>query len=84
METVSVNANEYHESFKCKNVNKKHKGLRMGASGMDFEDYSKMINSIIEIETFGSLLTEKQKAGTFTIKNNDMILREIENPTLHR
>lgn len=76
MVTVVVNPKEYYESFKCKNVNKKHKGLRKGAPGMDFESYSKRINSIKETETFGSQTAEKQKACRFTIKNNDMILQD--------
>ena len=76
--TVAVNPKEYHESFKGQNVNKKHKGLRKSAPGMDFKNYSKRINSIKQIETFGILPAEKQKACRFTIKNNDMFLQEIE------
>lgn len=76
MVTVAVNPKEYYESFKCKNVNKKHKGLRKGAPGMDFQGYSKRINSIKENETFGSQPAEKQKACRFTIKSNDMILQD--------
>ena len=45
---------------------------------MEFEDYAKRINSIKEIETFGQLPKEKQKQNRFTIKNNQMILEEIE------
>ena len=59
--TVSVNPEDYFEDFKSQSVNKKHKGLRQGASGMEFEDYTKEINSIKEIETFGQVPKEKQK-----------------------
>ena len=52
--------------------------LREGASGMKFEDYAERINSIREIETFAQLPKEKQKQNRFTIKNNQMILEEIE------
>ena len=40
-------------------MNKKHKGLRKGAAGMEFQDYVKRINSIKEIETLGHSPNEK-------------------------
>ena len=76
--TVAVNPKEYFEDFESQSVNKKLKGLRKGTSRMEFEDYAKRINSIKEIETFGQLPKEKQKQNRFTIKNNQMILEEIE------
>ena len=75
--TVAVNPKEYFEEFESQAVNKKHKGLRKDAAGMEFEDYAKRINSIIEIETFGHLLNEKQKQNRFAIKNNKIVLEEI-------
>ena len=75
--TVAVNPKEYFETFKSENVNKKHKGLRKGAVGMEFEKYSKQMNSIKEKETFGQLPKEKQKQDRFTNKNNEMILEGI-------
>ena len=59
-------------------MNKKRKGLRKGASGMEFEDYVRKTNSIKEIETFGQLPKEKQKQGRFLVKNNEIVLKEIE------
>ena len=44
---------------------------------MEFEKYSKRMNSITEIETFGQLPKEKQKQNRFTNKDNEMILEEI-------
>ena len=78
MTIIAVNLKEYIETFKYEYVNKKHKGLRKGALEMEFENYSRRINSIAEIETFGQLSAEKQKQNRFTIKNNEMILQEIE------
>ena len=61
MKTVAVNPKEYIETFKSEYVNKKYKGLRKGAPGMEFENYSRIINSIADTETFGQLSVEKQK-----------------------
>ena len=45
---------------------------------MEFENYSKRINSIKEIQTFGRFPVKKQKQSRFAIKNNEMVLEEIE------
>ena len=58
--TVAFNPKEYIETFESENISKKHKSLRKGARGMEFENYSKRINSVQEIETFGQLTQEKQ------------------------
>ena len=76
--TVAVNPKEYFEEFESQSVNKKCKGLRKGVSGMELEYYAKRINSIWEIETFGQLPKGKHKQNRFTIRNNSMVLDEIE------
>ena len=53
--TIAVNPKKYSEKFESENINKKHKGLRKGAKRMEFENYSKRIHSIKDIETFGQL-----------------------------
>ena len=73
-----IYSKEYIETFKSEYVNKKQKGLRKGALEMEFENYSRRINSIADIETFGQLSAEKQKQNRSTIKNDEMILQEIE------
>ena len=37
--TVAINPKEYFEQFESDNANKKHKGLRKGAPGIEFKDY---------------------------------------------
>ena len=77
--TVAVNPKACFEEFKSQAVNKKQAEKR--AAGMEFEDYVKRINLIKEIETFAHLLNEKQnKKKMFAIKNNEMVLEEVEKP----
>ena len=45
---------------------------------MKFEINSRRINSIAEIEAFGLVSTKKQKQKRLTIKNNEMVLQEME------
>ena len=57
--TVVINPKEYFEQFESDNVNEKYKGLRKGAAGMEFENYSRRINSVIEIQSSGQIINEK-------------------------
>ena len=45
---------------------------------MEFKNYAKMINSVKDIETFGQNLPKRQKQNRFAIKQNEMVLEEIE------
>ena len=47
---IAVNPKEYIEKFSSDEINKKHKGLRKGTSGMDITNYGCRINSVKEIE----------------------------------
>ena len=38
--TVAINPTEYFEKFKNRKINKKHKGVRRGTLGMNFESYA--------------------------------------------
>ena len=55
--TLAVNPKEYFEYFESENCNKKHKGYKKGAKGMDYENYAERIKPIIDLKT-----CEKPKA----------------------
>ena len=71
---IARNSKEYLEKFKSENVNEKHKGLKKGSNGIEFENYAKRINSVRDIKTFGQLSQEKQGQSRFSVKNNKMVL----------
>ena len=48
--TMAVNPKEYLEKFESEKTNKKHKGHRNGALGMEFENYAKRINVVKELK----------------------------------
>lgn len=76
--TLVVNPKEYIEKFENVNVNKKHKRLRNSVKGMDFENYSKRINLVRDIENFGQLLPDKQIQNRFTVtKKTVYILKRL-------
>ena len=45
---------------------------------MEFENYARRINVVKDIETFGQNLPEKPKLNRFAIKQNEIVLEEIE------
>ena len=57
--TIAVNPKKYFGQFESDSVNKNHKGLRKSALGMEFENYSRRINFVKEIEIFGQVVNEK-------------------------
>ena len=46
--TIAVNPKQYFEKYRDKTINKKHKGLKRDAPGMNFEAYSQCICSLHE------------------------------------
>ena len=47
--TLAVNPKEYFEYFKSTNVNKKHKGIKKGSLGMDYENHAERIKPLCMI-----------------------------------
>ena len=41
--TIACNPKEYFELFENSQINKKHKGIKKGSSGMNFENYADRI-----------------------------------------
>ena len=49
---ISVNPKEYLELLKDIYVNKKHKGIKKGWSGLGFENFAERIKSLVDFDTF--------------------------------
>ena len=45
--TLAVNPKEYLEFFHDYSVNKKHKGIKKGSRGMEYQNYANRIKSLI-------------------------------------
>ena len=50
--TLAVNPKEYYEYFKTVNSNKKHKGIKKGSPGMEYENYAERIKPLIDFKTY--------------------------------
>ena len=58
--TIALNPKEYYEQFKDKGINKKHKGIRKNALGMEFINYANRILSLNDHEELHGSPSEKQ------------------------
>ena len=45
---------------------------------MEFENYAKRINSLKDIESFGQFYKEKQTQFRLSVKNNSVVLEEVQ------
>ena len=77
--TIAINPKEYREEFEDRSNNKKHKGIKKGTSGMDFNSYcSKLCDIIDYFETFHKKNTKKIKQKRFQVVNDTMRMKTVE------
>ena len=73
--TIAVNPKEYFETFKNRNINKKHKGVRRGTRGMDFERYAARIGNLrYDLDSNQNEQQEKVIQKRLQVKNTNMIM----------
>ena len=76
--TLAVNLKEYFEYFQSQRTNKKHKGIKKGALGMNYENYAERIKPLYDFKSFEKPKTEKKKVVRFTVKKGDMTTTQVE------
>ena len=76
--TLAVNLKEYFEYFQSQRTNKKHKGIKKGVPGMNYENYAERIKLLYDFERFEKPKTEKKKVVRFTVKKGDMTTTQVE------
>lgn len=58
--TDAVNSKEYLEKYKDTDVNKKHKDMQKGTTGMDFDAYTRRILLLHDHKTINKKIPEKK------------------------
>ena len=56
--TIACNPKEYFELFENSKINKKHKGIKKGSTGINFENYVSGIVSLTNFDFFKKPLAE--------------------------
>ena len=76
---ICVNLKEYLEVYSILfDINKKHKGVKRGTKGMNFEKYAGRILTIDEAREGTNRFLKKQKQTRFENKKGNMIMVTVE------
>ena len=70
--TIASNPKEYFEMFEDRGTNKKHKGIKEGSSGMDFENFASRIVSITNLEHFKKPKVEYKEVARLTVDQGEV------------
>ena len=54
-------------------LNKKHKGIKKGSTGLGFENFSNRITSLVNFDTFKKPPLDTKKVSRLTVVNGEMI-----------
>ena len=74
---MAVNPKEYLELFKYKNLNKKHKGIKKGSSQLGFENFSQIIKSLVNVDTFEKPPCDTKKVSKLTVLADEMVKTSV-------
>ena len=75
--TLAVNPKEYLKYFKSENVSKKHKGIKKGSVGMDFENFAEMIKPLYDFDTFVKPKKDTKPVVKISVKKGEMTTHKI-------
>ena len=75
---LAVNPKEYFEIFKNYNSNKKHKGIKKGSHGMEFENYTNRIKSLVNFDAFEKSPTEFKEVSHFTVRQGEIVKTTVQ------
>ena len=75
--TIATNPKEYFEMFEDKGINKKHKGIKKGSTGLCFENFSQRIKSLDNFDTFENPPADFKEVSKFTVKAGEMRLKTV-------
>ena len=75
--TLPVNPKEYLKYFRSENVNKKHKGIKKGSVGMNFENFAERIKQLYDFDTFFKPKNDTKPVVRISLKKGEMTTHKI-------
>ena len=70
--TNTCNPKEYYELLENTHVNKKHKGIKKGSPGMNFENYASRITSLTNFDTFEKPPADYKEVSRLTVLEGEI------------
>ena len=75
--TLAVNPKEYFEYFKSDTSNKKHKGIKEGSPGTDYENYTERIKPLVDFKTYKKPKADIKDVVRISVKKGEMTTHKI-------
>ena len=75
--TLATNPKEYLEYFRSESINKKHKAIKKGAVGMDYENFAERIKPLFHFDTYVKPKADKTSVGRISVKKGVMTTYRI-------
>ena len=75
--TLAVNPKKYFEYFKSTNVNKKHKGIKKGSLGMEYENYAERIKPLYDFVSFEKPKANMKSLIRISVKKGEITAHKI-------
>ena len=74
---MAVNPKEYLEVFKDFKLNKKHKGIKKGSTGLGFENIAERIKSLVNFDTLEKPPADKKEVSRFSVVQGEMVKKIV-------
>ena len=71
--TLAVNPKEYFKYFKSESCNKKHKGIKKGAFGMEYENYAERIKPLKNFNTLKKIKSDSKDVVRISVKKGQTL-----------
>ena len=72
-----MNPKEYFEYFKSDNVDKKHKGIKKGSIGMEYENYAERIKPLFDFKFYKKPKADMKEVVHISVKKGEMATHKI-------
>ena len=76
--TLAVNPKEYFEYFKSELINKKHKGIKKDARGMEFENYAERIKPLFDFASYQKPKADVKDVVRISVKKGEMTTQDFK------
>ena len=76
--TLAVNPKEYFEYFKSELINKKHKGIKKDARGMEFENYAEWIKPLFDFASYQKPKADVKDVVRISVKKGEMTTQDFK------
>ena len=76
--TLAVNPKEYFEFFTSEKMNKKHKGIKKGSEGMEYDNSAERIKPLFDFDTYKMPKPDFKNVARISVKKGEMATHTLK------